>query len=203
MRIHPRSPRPAALAFAAALALAIPAIAACGGTSADKTPTEPPSTPTASATRATSPTVAASPTATTAVAEPTSTPAAGAPGNPAPTAPTASTQPPPPPAATATSAPPPPPTSADLTIVGVNISFSPSSVTAPAGTPVTITFVNQDAGIAHNINVFAPGGGSIGATEIASGPATHTLSLGALAPGTYRFRCDVHPQQMTGVLTVS
>jgi plastocyanin len=60
---------------------------------------------------------------------------------------------------------------------------------------------NQDAGVRHNIHFFG-GGASIGMTAVAVGPVTETLALGTLRPGTYAFACDVHPQAMTGTLTV-
>jgi plastocyanin len=76
----------------------------------------------------------------------------------------------------------------------------PVSLTAPAG-GVTIVLDNRDNGIAHNVNVFS-GGTSMGSTSPAAGPITETLALGTLAPGSYPFVCDVHPQAMHGVLTV-
>jgi plastocyanin len=57
--------------------------------------------------------------------------------------------------------------------------------------------------VLHNIQFFGPGGGSIGATAVATGPVQQTLSLGALAAGSYSFKCDVHPQQMNGTLVVA
>jgi plastocyanin len=88
-----------------------------------------------------------------------------------------------------------------LTIVAVNVLFNTSSLSAPAG-DVTIVLDNQDKAVAHNIQFFSKGA-SIGMSEIKTGPATDTLSLGTLTPGSYSFKCDVHPQTMTGVLTVS
>jgi plastocyanin len=85
-------------------------------------------------------------------------------------------------------------------LVAQDTHFVPVSLAAPAGA-VTIVLDNRDAGIAHNINVFS-GNTSIGATAPAVGPVTESLSLGTLAPGTYRFVCDVHPQAMHGVLVV-
>ena len=64
-----------------------------------------------------------------------------------------------------------------------------------------MNLANQDAGVIHNIHFFG-GGGSIGMTDLAPGPATHSVSLGSLQPGTYSFKCDVHPLQMTGTLSV-
>ncbi len=71
---------------------------------------------------------------------------------------------------------------------------------------MTIVFDNEDSAVAHNLHVYAgasSSGASLGATDIVAGPSTSTLSLGALAAGRYYYRCDVHPVQMQGRLTVS
>ena len=82
-----------------------------------------------------------------------------------------------------------------------NLAFSPGSLSAPAGATVTIAFNNADSGVPHDIDVFSPSGGSIGKTAVITGPAQATVSLGALAAGTYPFKCDVHPF-MHGTLSV-
>lgn len=106
--------------------------------------------------------------------------------------------PPPPP-------PPPPPTEpasgTTLTLVAIEVRFDTKSLSAPAG-PITIGFHHADPSVAHNIHFFSKAS-SIGMTEPTTGPVTDTLSLGTLAPGSYSYKCDVHPQTMTGVLTVS
>jgi plastocyanin len=92
-----------------------------------------------------------------------------------------------------------------VTIVGKNSQFAPRSVVASAGAQVTVTFDNQDAGVLHNIQFFANRNrtGELGKTEISAGPAQHTVSFTApAAPGSYPFICDVHPDTMTGTLTV-
>ena len=117
-------------------------------------------------------------------------------------APDATATPPPAPPPENTQAPPPP-ASGTLTVVAINLLFDATSLSAAAGS-VTIVFNNQDKAIAHNIHFFSKSsGGSIGMTEVTTGPATDTLSLGTLALGTYFYKCDVHPTTMTGVLTVS
>ncbi len=174
---------------------------ACGGSDASKTATP----TTSSATTATRPALTATPiaaSATPAVAA-SATPAPATPQPPAATepAPLQTTAPPPP---APTEAPPPPPPSggsATLTIAAVDVLFDTASLSAPAG-PITIIFNNDDTAIAHNIQFFA-GSQSIGMTEIKTGPATDTLSLGTLAPGSYFYKCDVHPTTMKGSLKVS
>jgi plastocyanin len=115
------------------------------------------------------------------------------------TAPQATEAPPAP--TTAPPPPPPPPAGGSITLVALNLLFDSRSLSAAAG-PVTVTLDNQDRGIAHNVHFFSKAG-SIGMTEIDTGPSMQTLSLGTLAPGAYSYKCDVHPTTMTGILTVS
>lgn len=73
---------------------------------------------------------------------------------------------------------------------------------------VTIRATNEDDAIQHNFAVYqsrqgAEGGGeAIAATEVCSAPCTQEVSFDTPQPGQYFFRCDVHPQQMTGTLVV-
>ena len=69
-----------------------------------------------------------------------------------------------------------------------------------SGTSVTVTIVNQDRGLLHNFHVDgAPGTNK---TELTPGPATQTLALKGLKPGTtYTYICDLHPD-MIGQLEV-
>ncbi|MGH9151470.1 MAG: cupredoxin domain-containing protein [Acidimicrobiales bacterium] len=87
---------------------------------------------------------------------------------------------------------------AALELRAEDIAFSASSLSADAG-EVTIRFANQDEGIRHNLHV--TGDGVDDKTGIEPGPVTQRLTL-TLEPGTYAYVCDVHPQQMTGELTV-
>lgn len=103
-----------------------------------------------------------------------------------------------------TGAPPTPvggePAAAGLIITALNLEFSPQGVTVPAGQPFTIELVNRDEGIPHDIEVDDPNGVVLVKSEIVSGPARLLVSVPALAPGTYAFRCVVHPN-MTGTIT--
>lgn len=122
-------------------------------------------------------------------------------------------QPTTPAAPTPTTAPTPQPTSppaADgvqqaptATIVAKDISFDRTELTLRAG-EVTITLQNEDSATPHNLAVYRDAGHTqlAGATAIMTGPTTETLPL-TLQPGTYYYQCDVHPQQMHGVLTAA
>ena len=74
------------------------------------------------------------------------------------------------------------------------------------GASVTINFTNKDAGIPHNFALYTDSSAtkSIFVGQIITGPATATYTFTAPAtPGTYFFRCDVHPTNMTGSLVVT
>ena len=74
-----------------------------------------------------------------------------------------------------------------------------------AADSVTIELDHQDAGVPHNLHVFAGSdatGQSIGKTELETGPVKQTLDLD-LDAGEYFYVCDAHPSTMTGALVAS
>ncbi|HTG48672.1 MAG TPA: cupredoxin domain-containing protein [Actinomycetota bacterium] len=86
--------------------------------------------------------------------------------------------------------------------------FSTGTLTAPAGSPITIVFRNTDPGVQHNVQIF-PGDVATGTPVFApagnamiTGPATARYVVGALPAGTYTFDCYAHPATMVGTLTV-
>jgi plastocyanin len=93
----------------------------------------------------------------------------------------------------------------NVTIVAVNIAFQTTEIEVPAGQPFTITLDNQDAGVQHNVDIFDnPGftGEAIFEGEIITGPAQITYEIPALEPGTYPFRCVVHPNMVGTIRAV-
>jgi plastocyanin len=78
--------------------------------------------------------------------------------------------------------------------------FAPASLAAPAEVPFGIAFTNADAAIPHNVSIATQGGASVFAGTIITGPSSTTYVVPALAPGTYRVSCIVHPA-MTAALT--
>jgi plastocyanin len=102
-----------------------------------------------------------------------------------------------------------PPTSTSTQSVTVNLSakgfaFDKSSITVPAGADVTLVFTNNDNGIPHNFSLYT----NSSATQalfvgqiITGGSITYHFTAPS-APGTYFFRCDVHPTRMTGSFIV-
>jgi len=83
--------------------------------------------------------------------------------------------------------------------------FDASSLASPAGRRFQIVFVNKDSALPHNVSIYTDSSASKALFKGAQfpGPATRTYNVKALAAGSYFFRCDVHPTQMTGSLTVS
>ena len=90
-------------------------------------------------------------------------------------------------------------------IVAQNSSFDKRTITASPNADVTVTLVNQDAGVLHNIAFYTTRSATtkIAVGNLITGPATDELRFKAPArAGNNFFRCDVHPDQMTGTFSV-
>lgn len=85
-------------------------------------------------------------------------------------------------------------------VVARDLTFTTPAISAPADTPFELVFDNQEA-LPHNVAIQAPGGGDLFTGEVFSGPAQRVYSVPALAAGTYKIICTVHPQ-MVGELTL-
>lgn len=88
-----------------------------------------------------------------------------------------------------------------VAISAVNIAFDQSEVEAPADTPFTIRFENNDSGVPHNVEIKDANNQSVFQGEIFNGVATRDYAVPALPAGEYTFVCTVHPN-MTGTLSV-
>jgi plastocyanin len=89
-------------------------------------------------------------------------------------------------------------------VTAKNFAFDRSTITVPAGSQVIIEFDNED-GVGHNLAFYTSPSLStiIYKGEIISGPRTIIYSFNAPAtPGTYYFRCDLHPN-MNGQFIVT
>ena len=88
-------------------------------------------------------------------------------------------------------------------IAAEGIAFDTATLTVPANRPFTLIFENREA-VPHNVSIYAGDANGDRRFEgaVFSGPATRWYPVPALEPGTYVFRCDVHPS-MTGQLIVS
>lgn len=91
----------------------------------------------------------------------------------------------------------------EVAVRAAGIAFSVTEIAAPANTAFTIHFTNDDA-VPHNIAILGTDGQTpLFSGELITGPArTASYAVPALAPGTYRFHCVVHPTTMTGTVIV-
>jgi plastocyanin len=95
--------------------------------------------------------------------------------------------------------------SGPIDLVAQNIAFNIKTITVKAGSMVTINFNNMDNGIPHNFAAYTDSSAStpIFVGAVINGPSTTTYTFNAPAtPGTFFFRCDVHPTIMTGQFIV-
>src|SRR5688500_15591065 len=83
-----------------------------------------------------------------------------------------------------------------------DLAFDATTIQAPEGGDFTITFTNAESQ-PHNVAIYTEEGGEeIVKGEIITGPdVTTEVVVPALDPGTYYFRCDVHPD-MEGTLVI-
>jgi heme/copper-type cytochrome/quinol oxidase subunit 2 len=104
----------------------------------------------------------------------------------------------------ANATPPPAPSGAPqgevIPLVAQNIAFDTQTLSAKAGEPFTIDFKNEDASVAHNVEIKDPNGPGFNG-QIITGVAEIQYPVPPLAAGEYQFLCTVHPN-MTGTLTV-
>ncbi|MCH7718753.1 MAG: c-type cytochrome [Chloroflexi bacterium] len=112
-------------------------------------------------------------------------------------------------------APPPPsgptPTPAvdaqEVTIVAENIAFDTDTITVQADGAVIVRMDNQDDAVPHNFAVYTDDTASEQLTptsigEICTGVCENSVQFELPGPGTYYFRCDVHPTTMVGEFIV-
>jgi plastocyanin len=90
-----------------------------------------------------------------------------------------------------------------IDLTASNLAFDTDTITVPAGGEVTIRFRNQE-NVPHNVSVYADQAATdpIFQGELVQAPGTVEYRFPAPDPGEYLFRCDVHPQQMTGTFVV-
>jgi predicted lipoprotein with Yx(FWY)xxD motif/plastocyanin len=93
-----------------------------------------------------------------------------------------------------------------INLVAQAIAFDTNSISVPAGASVTINFNNKDT-VPHNFSLYTDSSATPPAIfqgQIVTGPATVTYNFKApTTPGTYFFRCDIHPTIMTGSFIVT
>jgi plastocyanin len=84
------------------------------------------------------------------------------------------------------------------------IQFDTDAFELPAEEEVTIVFENRDEGIPHNVAIYTDDTATedVFVGEIFPGTETMEYVFTSPSAGTFFFRCDVHPTQMTGTVTI-
>ena len=93
---------------------------------------------------------------------------------------------------------------ATVQLVAKDISFDTDEITLTAGAQTTVQFDNQDEGQSHNLAIYEDESAetAIFQGDIVEGPTMTEYVFTAPDAGTFFFRCDVHPTQMTGTVVV-
>jgi hypothetical protein len=88
------------------------------------------------------------------------------------------------------------------TLIAQNVAFTTSSLDLPADKPVTLHFDNKDS-TPHNVAIYdKKGGKELFKGAVITGPNSTDYKVPPLKPGTLYFQCDIHPDSMTGTVTV-
>jgi plastocyanin len=90
--------------------------------------------------------------------------------------------------------------STELELVARNILFDTNRLEAPANTTITLTLDNRDAGVLHNFALYRGRDARepIFRGDLFAGVETKEYEFRTPRAGSYFFRCDVHPDTMTG-----
>ncbi len=90
-----------------------------------------------------------------------------------------------------------------VSISADNLKYNKPCLAVPANQEVTLNFDNKE-GLPHNVVILkdADSSDSLFSGDIITGPKEVAYQVKALPPGTYRFRCSVHPTQMKGTFIV-
>lgn len=81
------------------------------------------------------------------------------------------------------------------------LAFNTNTLIVPAGRPFELVFINNDAGVPHNVQIDdSPARNTtLFDGEVVDGVTTITYQVPALQPGDYYFLCKIHPN-MNGTL---
>jgi plastocyanin len=94
------------------------------------------------------------------------------------------------------------PSGTQLEITAQNNTYDKDCLAVNAGGAFTITLHNDDAGTPHNVEILTSTGGQLFKGALTTGVNTTTYHVPALKPGTYEFKCEVHPDTMHGTFIV-
>jgi len=98
-----------------------------------------------------------------------------------------------------------PVTGSAITVTAKDTAWDTNCLAVPAKAPISLTVVNQDAGIDHNFAIYdnADLNQRFFQAGRFSGVATNSYQIEALPPGKYYFQCDVHGPSMSGTFIVA
>lgn len=96
------------------------------------------------------------------------------------------------------------PHAATVKVVAKGTQFLQKTIQLPADHPPEIIFDNQDPNVLHNVAIFSDAQFTHRefTGDVFAGPETMRYRFRALRPGTYYFRCDMHPTNMVGEVHV-
>jgi hypothetical protein len=86
-------------------------------------------------------------------------------------------------------------------IAAKDLKFDRTQLVLPADKPFALVFDNQEA-VPHNVSLTDSSGTVVFVGEVFNGPSSRVYAVPALQPGSYTFKCDVHPD-MKGVATAA
>jgi plastocyanin len=92
-----------------------------------------------------------------------------------------------------------PASGAEVELEASELSFDVARLTVPADEAIALRFANRSS-VPHNVSIYDRDGESLFMGETFTGPRVIEYVIPALAAGNYEFKCDVHPQDMTGTL---
>ena len=88
-------------------------------------------------------------------------------------------------------------------VTGSDNAFEPANLQLPAESEVVIEFHNEDD-VDHTFSVYEDeGGDEIFVSDPIPGGETAELEFATPEAGTYYLQCDIHPDEMTGEITVT
>ena len=85
------------------------------------------------------------------------------------------------------------------TVEALGLQFSETIVNLPAGVPLRLILDNKDAGVPHDLRVFAGDTEYVKSAPV-SGPGQIEVRFGPLPAGRYQFQCDIHPAMLGTVV---
>lgn len=92
-----------------------------------------------------------------------------------------------------------------ITVTAKDTSWNTNCLAVNAGSPISLTVVNDDAGIDHNFAIYDSPARKQELFQAGRFPgvATKSYQVASLPPGTYYFQCDVHGPAMSGTFIVA